>query len=245
MSDASKILAEKLRGHSLLSNDDLAAIRLFPYQLRELSPNEDLIRQGDDPSVSVLVVRGVVGRYHLLENGRRQYLSFHLMGDLPDAQALFLDHMDHAVCAMGHACVALIPHKNLLRAFEQRPKLGFAVWRETLIDAAIFREAITNNSSRPPLARMAHLFCELFYRAEASSLTQEKTLELPISLVQWADTLGMRIATVNRALALLRSTRAMEFRNSRLSVRNWRRMKDIGQFDPGYLHLRKSKQPSP
>jgi CRP-like cAMP-binding protein len=243
MPDAVNILSEKLREHSSLSNDDLAAIRLLPYQVRELSPNKDLIRQGDDPGVSALVVHGIVGRYHLLANGTRQYLSLHMTGDLPDAQALFLDQTDHAVCAMGPAGVALIPHKNLLRAFESRPKVGFAVWRETLIDAAIFREAITNNSTRPPLARMAHLFCELFYRAEASGLAEDKCLELPISLVQWAETLGMGIATVNRALARLRSTRVMEFPNGRLSVRNWRRMKDIGQFDPGYLHLRKSKKP--
>jgi hypothetical protein len=34
---------------------------------------------------------GMVARYHLLHNGRRQYLSFHIAGDMPDAQALFID----------------------------------------------------------------------------------------------------------------------------------------------------------
>jgi CRP-like cAMP-binding protein len=244
MADAPRILAEKLREHSRLSHADLAAIKLLPYKTRELSHNEDLIRQGDDPNVSALVVQGMLGRYHLLPNGRRQYLSFHMTGDLPDAQALFLDQMDHAVCAIGQAIVALLPHKDLLRTFEHRPKVGFAIWRETLIDAAIFREAITNNSARPPLRRMGHLFCELFYRAEVSGLTEAGGLELPISLSQFSDTLGMAIATVNRALARLRSSRAMEFRHGRLTVHNWPRLRDIGQFDPGYLHLRKSK-PSP
>jgi CRP-like cAMP-binding protein len=243
MADARKILIEKLREHSRLSSDDLAAIKLLPYQTRALSANEDLIRQGDTPNVSVLVVEGLVGRYHLLPDGRRQYLSFHMTGDLPDAQALFLDQMDHAVCAIGPAVVALLPHPHLLRAFEHRPKVGFAIWRETLIDAAIFREAITNNSSRPPLTRMAHLFCELFYRAQASGLTKAECLELPISLSQWSDTLGMAIATVNRALASLRSSHAMDFRNGRLTVHDWQRLQEIGQFDPGYLHLRKSKRP--
>lgn len=44
---------------------------------------------------------GMVARYHLLRNGRRQYLSFHIAGDMPDSQALFIDKMDHAVCAIG------------------------------------------------------------------------------------------------------------------------------------------------
>ena len=61
-----------------------------------------------------------------------------------------------------------IRHDQLRATFETRPLIGSAVWRETLIDAALFREAITNNSSRAALARMAHLFCELFYRAQAA-----------------------------------------------------------------------------
>jgi hypothetical protein len=38
------------------------------------APGKD-IRTGDDLSVSALVTSGVVARYHLLPNGKRQYLS--------------------------------------------------------------------------------------------------------------------------------------------------------------------------
>ena len=83
--------------------------------------------------------------------------------------------MDHAVCAIGDAELAFMPHKEMLRAFERRPSLRFAVSR-TLIDAAIFRETITSNSGRNAQARLAHLFCELFYRASASGITRMKFL---------------------------------------------------------------------
>jgi CRP-like cAMP-binding protein len=88
-----------------------------------------------------------------------------MTGDMPDSQALFIDKMDHSVCAIGPALIASIPHKDLIAGFNRRPPVGFAIWRETLIDAAIFREAITNNSARTMPARMGHLFCELVYRA--------------------------------------------------------------------------------
>ena len=103
----------------------------------------------------------MVARYHLLQNGARQYLSFHLAGDMPDSQALFIEKMDHAVCAIGPALIASIPQKELIATFKRQPSIAFAIWRETLIDAAIFREAITNNSARTRTARMGHLFCEL------------------------------------------------------------------------------------
>src|SRR5436309_5540076 len=154
----------------------------------------------------------MVARYHLLDDGRRQYLSFHMSGDMPDAQALFVDKMDHAVCALGPALIAFIPHRQLLAAFNRRPSLGFAIWRETLIDAAIFREAITNNSARTMQARMSHLFCQLVYRARAAGLTDDYSLPLPVSLAQLGETLGMSIATVNRTLQQLRASRMADLR---------------------------------
>lgn len=234
--DVDRILVNKLKDHSPLSSEDVAEVASLSFALRELAPGEDLIRQGDQPEVSAVVMSGWVARYHLLPSGARQYISFHMSGDWPDAQGLFLDQMDHAVCAVGPAAVATIPHGELLRAVTRRPPLGFAIWRETLIDAAIFREAITNNSARAKPARMAHLFCELFYRARAAGLTKRNTLDLPVSLIQLGEALGMAIATVNRTLAELRMSRTVEFRGGTLTVHNWQELATIGEFEPGYLH---------
>jgi CRP-like cAMP-binding protein len=239
VSKAHQILIRKLREHSRLAGEDVATISSLSHSMRELDSNEDLVRQGDAPSSSAVVMSGLVARYHLLQNGRRQYLSFHLAGDMPDSQALFIDTMDHAVCAIGPAVVALIPHRELMAAFNRRPSMAFAIWRETLIDAAIFREAITNNSARTMPARMAHLFCELIYRARASGLTEGSTIAAPLSLVQLGEALAMSIATVNRTLQDLRASRAVDFQRGELNVRNWERLVEIGEFNPGYLHLKR------
>jgi CRP-like cAMP-binding protein len=232
-------LIRKLREHSRLVGEDLAAINALSHSVRQLDPDEDLIRQGDDPEVSAVVVSGMLARYHLLPDGRRQYLSFHMAGDMPDSQALFVDRMDHAVCSVGPAVVASIPHKELLAMFQRRPSVSFAIWRETLIDAAIFREAITNNSARSMPARMGHLFCELFYRARASGLTEGNRFAAPITLVQLGETLGMSIATVNRTLQDLRATRTVEFARGELQIQDWARLAETAQFNPAYLHLKR------
>jgi len=227
-----------LREHSRLSSEDVAEISSLTYSIRRLEPNEDFICQGDVPKVSALVVSGMAARYHLLGNGRRQYLSFHMSGDLPDAQALFITHMDHALCAIGAATIASIPHSEMIKSFLRRPAFGFAIWRETLIDAAILREAITNNSARDVRTRMAHLFCELFYRAGASGRKNGNSLAFPISLAQLGETLGIAIATVNRTLQTLRASQAMEFRDGELIVKDWRRLQRLGEFNPDYLHVK-------
>jgi CRP-like cAMP-binding protein len=231
------IALRKLRGHSALGAADEEQLRALTGRTRSLQPGEDLIRQGDTPQTTSLVASGMIARYHAMAAGSRQYLSFHFPGDWPDAQTIFLERMDHGVCAIGPASVVCIRHDQLRAIFESRPSIGFALWRETLIDAAIFRGAISNNSGRATLARMAHLFCELFYRAQAAGVVFGNTVPLPLNQAQLGEALGIALVTVNRLLQALRRTEAMDFRNGTLRVSDWDRLAAIGEFDPDYLSV--------
>src|SRR3954447_23130019 len=142
---ASDKLIEKLTQHSRLGSGDLSILRKLTYHIHEIQSGEDFISQGEKCSASSVVLEGCVARYHTLQSGGRQYLCVHIAGDWPDVQSIFLEQMDHPVCAMGSAVLCSIPHTELIRALRLRPAIAFAVWRETLLDAAIFREAITNN----------------------------------------------------------------------------------------------------
>jgi CRP-like cAMP-binding protein len=147
--------------------------------------------------------------------------------------------MDHSVCAIDQVRIATIPHKDLIALFTMRPAVGFAVWRETLIDAAIFREAITNNSGRTALARLAHLLCEQYYRARVAGLAKPGACSLPLSQGQIGQALGISVVTANRTMQELRRTRCVELRDGVLQVRDWRRLRQVGEFDPAYLQLKR------
>jgi CRP-like cAMP-binding protein len=134
----------------------------------------------------------------------------------------------------------LIAHVQVREMFKRRPMIGYAIWRETLIDAAIFREAITNNSSRSSHARMAHLFCEIYYRARASGLVNGNSCDLPLSQTQIGETLGIAIATVSRTLQALRRARLIEFKGGRLTIKDWERLVTQGDFNREYLHLKRA-----
>ena len=233
------VIIRKLKVHSPLGDEDVAALRGLSGHARHLGPNEDFVRQGETPDVSALVVSGMVGRYHMLGGGKRQYLSFHITGDMPDAQSLFIERMDHAVCAIGPAAVVMIPHSEICGLLDRHSPLAFAIWRETLIDAAIFREAITNNGSRPMRTRLAHLLCELYYRSRVAGVAKPGSCYLPINQGQLGEALGMSIVTVNRTIQLLRATRTMELRNGLLTVHDWKKLTELGEFDPSYLSLKK------
>jgi CRP-like cAMP-binding protein len=232
----SDVLLRKLKYHSPIDSADVAAIRRLRYEIRELAAGEDFICQGDRPEAAAVVCEGILARYHTLQSGARQYLALHYPGDWPDAQGLFLQAMDHSVCAMGRALVCSLSHTQLMTTFAEHPTLGFAVWRETLIDAAIFRESITNNSSRHGMARLAHFFCEQFHRAGFAGLVDDNACPLPLTQGQLGEMLGMSLVSVNRQLQALRQTKAADHRAGRLFVRSWPKLVALGEFDPGYLH---------
>jgi CRP-like cAMP-binding protein len=232
----SDVLLKKLSKHSKLDPTDKEAIRQFSCKLRELASGEDFLRQGDKPTASAVVLEGVVARYHTLGSGRRQYLSVHFPGDWPDAQGLFIDRMDHSVCAIGKAVLCAIPHEELIAAFRRHPSVSFAIWRETLIDAAIFREAITNNGSRSATVRVAHFFAEAHYRMNMVGLCKEGVCELPFSQTQLGELLGLSLVSISRSLAELRGAGAVDFAFGRLSIHDPEAIARRGDFDPTYLH---------
>jgi CRP-like cAMP-binding protein len=233
---AHDLIALKLKAHSHLSSDDVSILNGLVATVGHVRAGEDIVRQGDRPTVAIVVLSGMLGRYHALPNGGRQYLTFHIAGDMPDAQSLFLKQMDHSLCAMDDANVATIPHTRIFAVFTQRPLLAYAMWRETLIDAAIFRAAITNNSAREPVARVAHFLAEQYFRASIVKLTSQNACAFPLTQQQVAETLGMSLVTASRAFRALRETGAMELRERMLLVRDWKKLAAIGQFDEAYLH---------
>jgi CRP-like cAMP-binding protein len=242
MPDVALIIANKLKEHSELSDAAIERLRRLPCDIRNLGPQDDIVRQGERARVSAVVLSGMVGRYHAFSAGRRQYISLHIPGDWPEAQSLFIETMDHAVCAIDTAEVALIPHAAMIKMLDESHELTAALWRETLIDAAIFREAITNNSARDPQTRLAHLFCEIYYRMRAGRHAEPGECPFPLSQSQVGEALGFSIVTANRMVRLLRQSKAVDWYGGRLYVDNWKRLAELGEFDPAYLHLKKPRR---
>jgi CRP-like cAMP-binding protein len=123
----------------------------------------------------------------------------------------------------------------LMRRF---PTLTELLWRDTLIDAAIFREWIVAMGQRPAQSHLAHLLCEVFTRLRAVGLTVDHACSLPLTQAELGDACGLSTVHVNRTLQDLRRNGLIELQHSRLTILDWARLKEVAQFDPAYLHLR-------
>jgi CRP-like cAMP-binding protein len=232
-------LIRKLESIFPLTAEEREGITKLPMTVRDLKADQDIVRDQDRPSQCCLILEGFACRYKALEGGKRQIFSFHIPGDIPDLQSLHLSVMDHSLATITRGKVAFITH-NTVRAFlRAHPRIGDAFWRDTLIEAAVFREWMAGIGRRDAPTRIAHLFCEMFARLKAVGLVDGNTCEWPITQAEVGDALGLSTVHVNRSLQKLRETGAVEVGGARLAVKDWDALQELGAFDPTYLHLRK------
>src|SRR5215469_16572952 len=160
-------LVRKLEQFTPLSESEKRVLQTAPTSVRAVASHSDLIAEGDCPTDISLLSEGFACRYKLLGDGRRQITALLIPGDICDLRALLLGRMDHAVAALTSCQIAVIPHQKLREMIETHPWLGFALWADTMLDGAIYRQWLTNIGRLPAHARIAHLLCELSTRLQA------------------------------------------------------------------------------
>jgi len=232
-------LIRKLESIATLSDKEQQAIQSLPVKIHTLGARHDIVRDGDQPRHCCLILDGWACRYKLLREGKRQILSFHIPGDVPDLQTLHLPTMDHSLATVTKATVAFIPHESLRQLTVNFPSLSALLWRDTLIDAAIFREWMTGIGRRSAFERIGHLFCEMYLKLQAVGLAEGYRCPLPLTQVDLADALGLTSVHVNRVLKEMRGRTLITLRSQTLVIEAWDELLRVSEFDPMYLHLEK------
>jgi CRP-like cAMP-binding protein len=115
--------------------------------------------------------------------------------------------------------------------------VGQAMWYETLVDAAIFREWTLNVGRRDAGARTAHLLCEFAIRLDAAGLGEQSNFELPMTQEQLADALALSVVHINRTLKALAAEGLIERSKRAVRIVNFDPLARKGDFDRRYLHL--------
>lgn len=229
-------LVRRLQSVVDLGSEERTAIRDLPMMVRELRADQDIVREGDHPSQCCILLEGMAFRYKIIGEGRRQIFAFHAPGEVPDLQSLFLKRMDHSLCTLTPVKAGFVRHDALRELLAGCPRVAGALWRETLIESAIFREWMAGLGRRDALTRVAHLFCEMYIRLDAIGRARDGKTELPITQNELADALGISDVHANRTLQELRGRNLITFERGALTIHDWEGLAAAGEFDPAYLH---------
>jgi CRP-like cAMP-binding protein len=230
-------LAAKLRQFAELPDADVEILDRLIADTEVYEADTDVIREGERVDWVNVVVEGMLCRYSVLENGRRQITAFLVPGDMCDLHAFLLKEMDHSISALMPSKVAKIPRQTIMEITEKHPLLARAFWWATMVDEAVLRQWIVNVGRRTAYERTAHQFWELFLRMTVVGQTDENSFRFPLTQQELADTLGMSIVHTNRTLQRLRNEGVVAIQNGVLTVRDADRLQAIAGFNPNYLHF--------
>ena len=236
------VLARKL-GHFVdLTESDRKAIESLCAHQITVEAKRTLIREGERPNDVYLLIDGWGYRYKLLPDGARHILAYLLPGDLCDIHIFILKSMDHNLGLISPATVAVIPKELILDVMNRHPRIERALWWATLVDEAVLREWLVNVGQRSAFKAVAHLFCELWLRMRAVGLADEGSFSLPLTQEDIGDTVGLTGVHVNRTLQRMRSEGLITFQKKHLTIHDPRRLSELADFRPNYLHFERRLQ---
>ena len=84
-------LVTKLERRDQLSAEERRVLEGAVARVRDVKADEDIVREGDEPSESSVMLEGFSARYKILSNGRRQITALHVLGDFVDLSLRLVD----------------------------------------------------------------------------------------------------------------------------------------------------------
>jgi CRP-like cAMP-binding protein len=231
-------LLRRLNTVTGLDEADVAAIRELPIIVRPWEAGRPIVSDGDRPSECCLLIEGFCVRAKTTASGQRQILSIHIPGDIPDLQSLHLHRMDHDLIPVVSSTLGFISHISMRDLTRRRPNVAEKFWRDSLIDAAIFREWIVNVGQRPADSRLAHVVLEVRHRLAVIGRAAGDTFDMPLTQEQIAEALGITPVHANRVIRQLREAKIIDVSRGRVAILNEAKLAQLAQFDDRYLHQR-------
>ena len=234
-------MTRRLRTTSAIDEEDIEVIGSLPIDLRILGPGEYVVRDGERSTACCLLAEGFCIRSKTTWEGRRQILSIHIPGEIPDLQSLYLHVMDHDLVTLTEAQVGYIPHAALQDIVRRRPNIAAVLWRDSLVDAAMFREWIVNVGQRPAASRLAHIVVELRARLKIIGRGEGNRIDMPLTQEQIGEAMGITPIHANRIIKQLREEGVLEFQRGHVTVLDESKLEELAHFDDRYLHLKPSQ----
>lgn len=226
----------KLEARDFVTAEEKEVLTTCAAEVVSFPAGSDLVREGDRPTTSMLVIDGFSSRYRDAPDGGRQITAIHIPGDFVDLHSLLLREMDHSVGALSDCRVVRFPHHGLIELTRTHPHLTRLLWLMTLIDSSIHREWLAAAARTAP-EQIAHLICELHVRLGITGPISDHTFTLPLTQAQLGEALGLSAVHVNRSLQQLRSEGLFSWQNHTLQILDWAGLQRRASFDDRYLHI--------
>ncbi len=228
-------LVQKLNTYLSLTADEVAYLNGLHEPTRKVQRHREIIMAGRRYDCIFILCSGVVSRYKVLPDGKRQVLNLGLPGDLIGLPACLFDVAVNSVSTLTEVLLSSLSLEKLSSLFTQFPRLGVALFWCTACDAAMYGEHLVDLGRRSAYERLAHLILELLARLRATGLADELSYTLPLTQEFVADVLGLSVPHINRMIRCLREEGLATIEDQRVVIHDLASLSALAGFEEHYL----------
>ena len=228
-------LADKLASYLTLSDAEIEFLADLHEPRRKIARHREVIVAGRHYDQLFILCSGVVSRYKVLQDGKRQVLSLGLPGDLIGLPSCLFDVAVNSVSALTDIVLSPVAFAKLFSLFARFPRIGTALFWSSACEAAMYGEHLVNLGRRSAYERLAHLILELLVRLRTAGLGDDVSYTSPLTQELMADVLGLSVPHVNRMIRSLRDEGLATIEGQRVVVHDIASLSALAGFEDRYL----------
>jgi CRP-like cAMP-binding protein len=214
-----------------LGPDQIAYMQGLKQGELRVERGDAVFAQGQRSPHVFSLMSGVLMRFKLLEDGRRQIVNFLFPGDLVGLQSAMGEPLSHGVEALTAATLCVFARERFPELVRDHPELGFdVIWLAAKEEEAL-EEHLVALGQRSARERIAYLAVFLVQRAIETGIARGTSVTLSVTQTQIADMLGLSLVHTNRTLQALRQSNLIGWNLSEIQIPDLAAARDFAQFD--------------
>lgn len=221
-----------------LPKDGLRAIERFKGGELHIEPKTPILSEGSSAAQVYTVQKGMGIRYKMLENGRRQVVSFVFPGDFLGLQAGVMGEMGHSVEASTNMILCVFDRSELWNFFKSDPALAFDLTWLAANEEHFLGSALATLGQRTARQRVCWAIHRIYMRGEALGLHTDQGMPFPFRQQDLADSLGLSLVHTNKTLASLKEKQIAAWSDGVIRVRDIDALAEIAMIDDEPIYPR-------
>ena len=198
---------------------------------------QSLVQGSISPHIYTLL-KGILFRFRILEDGRRAIVNFVFPGDLIGLQGALDEPLLHGCEALTNATLCVFSRDRVTELFAEQPRLGFDLTWLAAKEESALEELLVSIGRRTAQERLVYLAIFLIERGIATDMVKKGVLEVTVTQAQIGDTLGLSLVHTNRTLQALRKKGLVIWTLASISIPNMDAAREFAHYDGSGSDLR-------
>lgn len=214
-----------------MTPDELAFQRRFKATERQIPTGAEILRQGESSDSLYTVFSGMAVRSMVMEDGRRQVISFVFPGDLIGLQSGLMGEARHTVSAVTDMVLCTFPRSRVWALFKTQPARAYDLTWIAAVEEHFLGETVATLGQRDATERVAWALVRIWRRLVALKMASDGAVPFPFRQQELSDALGLSVVHTNRVIVGLRRAGLAEITGRRLVMHDHARLSQVARLD--------------